>query len=162
MDRQAALAGFEAARLEWEAAFARVPDAALTYLKPGDDYALGGLLVHVNWVLQHYLRVLEGEVVLHDLPLSGEAHDGLTAARRVESLAEMSRLHDAVTSALARLDDSAWRRVTPVVYGPGEQPYPTTAGDVVGWLSDHYREHVDQCADLIREWSTPPMHDSRA
>ena len=159
MNAQAALAVFEAARLEWEAAFARVPDAALAYLKPGDDYALGGLLVHVNWVLAHYLRVLEGDVVLHDPPLSREAHDGLTPARRAESLAEMSRLHDAVTSAVARLDESAWGRVTPVVYGPDEEPYPTTPEDVVGWLRDHYREHVDQCADLIREWSSAPRSE---
>lgn len=152
MDPQAALADFDAARLEWEAAFARVPDAALAYLKPGDDYALGGLLVHVNWVLAHYLRVLDGEVVLRDPPLSSEAHDGLTPVRRAESLAEMSRLHDAVLSAVGRLDDSGWRRVTPVVYGPGQEPYPTTSEDVVGWLRDHYREHVEQCADLIEEW----------
>ena len=153
MDRQAALADFEEARLEWEAAFARVPDAALTYLKPGDDYALGGLLVHVNWVLAHYLRVLDGEVVLHDPALSREAHDGLTPAERALSLTEMSRLHDAVRSAVLGLDDSDWRRVTPVVYGPGQEPYPTTPEDVVGWLRDHYREHVEQCADLIHEWS---------
>ena len=153
MDRQAALADFEEARLEWEGAFARVPDAALTYLKPGDDYALGGLLVHVNWVLERYLRVLDGEVVLHDPALSREAHDGLTTARRASSLAEMSRLHDAVRLAVLGLSDSQWRRVTPVVYGPGQEPYPTTPEDVIGWLRDHYREHVEQCADLIHEWS---------
>ena len=53
MEREAALADFESARKEWEAAFANVPDGALTYLKPGDDYSLGGLQVHVNWVLVH-------------------------------------------------------------------------------------------------------------
>ena len=152
MDSQSALADLEAARLEWEAAFGGIPDAALAYLKPGDDYALGGLLTHVNWVLEHYLRVLEGEVELHDPPLSHEAHDGLTPARRSEALAEMSRLHAAVRSAVMRFDPSAWARVTPVVYGPGQEPYPTTPEDVVGWLRDHYREHVAQCADLIREW----------
>src|SRR2546428_11235899 len=62
MEREAALADFETARKEWEAAFANVPDGALTYLKPGDDYSLGGLQVHVNWVLVHYLRVLDGIV----------------------------------------------------------------------------------------------------
>ena len=58
MERDEALVDFERARAEWDEAFARVPDAALGYLKPGDDYALGGLLVHVNWVLAHYARVL--------------------------------------------------------------------------------------------------------
>src|SRR5260370_7270698 len=62
MDKGTALADFEAARKEWESAFAEVPDGALAYLKPGDDYALGGLQVHVNWVLTHYRRVLDGIV----------------------------------------------------------------------------------------------------
>src|SRR6267143_5700492 len=57
-----ALADFEASRKEWDLAFAQVPDEALGYLKPGDDYALGGLQVHVNWVLTHYRRVLDGIV----------------------------------------------------------------------------------------------------
>src|SRR5256714_12673848 len=60
MERDAALADFETARGEWERAFAQIPDSALTYLKPGDDYSLGGLQVHVNWVLAHYRRVLDG------------------------------------------------------------------------------------------------------
>src|SRR5438128_12067641 len=60
VDREAALSDFDAARAEWEAVFAQVPDAALSYLKPGDDYALGGLQVHVNWDLVHYSRVLDG------------------------------------------------------------------------------------------------------
>src|SRR5712692_11793802 len=62
MDRESSLRDFEKARGEWEAAFEKVPDAALTYLKPGDDYSLGGLQVHVNWVLEHYNRVLNAIV----------------------------------------------------------------------------------------------------
>lgn len=153
MERHAALADFGAARREWEEAFARVPDAGLAYLKPGDDYSLGGLLVHVNWVLTRYLHVLEGETVLHEPPVSGEARNGLTPERRAERLAEMARLHAAVLAQANRLDESTWERVTPVVYGPGEEPFPTTPAAVLGWLCDHYREHVAQCADLIEEWS---------
>ena len=43
-------------------------------------------------------------------------------------------------------------RTAPVVYGPGQAPYPTSADDLIGWLRDHYREHVEQSADLIEEW----------
>lgn len=136
MEREAALAGFEAARREWEDAFGRVPDAALRYLKPGDDYSLGGLQVHVNWVLAHYLRVLEGAVVVQDPPLSEDARLGLTVEQRRESLAEMGRLHEAVRAVVAGLKPSEWQRLTPVVYGPGEDPYPTSPADVVGWLTD--------------------------
>ena len=60
MVKDKALNDFEAARRAWDAAFAQAPDEALTYLKPGDDYALGGLQVHVNWVLVHYRRILDG------------------------------------------------------------------------------------------------------
>jgi DinB superfamily len=155
MDRPAALADFEVARTEWEAAFARVPDAALTYLKPGDDYALGGLLVHVNWVLARYLRVLDGRVVLEHPPVTEDVRRGLTPRQRLEALQEMARLHAAVRSAVEGLDAAEWERKTPVVYGEGEAPYLTSPEDVLGWLRDHYREHVAQCADLIGEWSAP-------
>src|SRR3989442_12451498 len=103
MEREAALADFETARKEWEAAFAKVPDGALTYLKPGDDYSLGGLQVHVNWVLVHYRRVLDGilaagfaETAPADPPaggpraLGGPKH-GLMPAGRRSFLAELGR-----------------------------------------------------------------------
>ncbi|HUZ87088.1 MAG TPA: hypothetical protein VNF26_09055 [Candidatus Baltobacterales bacterium] len=57
--RESAMADFEAARSEWDAGFQHVPDEALAYLKPADDYSLGGLQTHVNWVLVHYRRVLD-------------------------------------------------------------------------------------------------------
>src|SRR2546430_17238522 len=99
MEREAALADFETARQEWEAAFANVPDGALTYLKPGDDYSLGGLQVHANWVLVHYRRVLDGilaagfsETAAGDPPAGGRgplegAQHGLMPAERRSALA---------------------------------------------------------------------------
>src|SRR6202049_1849070 len=111
MDRDAALADFESARVEWEAAFAQVPDGALAYLKPGDDYALGGLQVHVNWVLTHYRRVLDGIVggsfkALGPQDAQGEgeaaalrAKEGLGKGERPKAMDEMGRLHAAVSTA---------------------------------------------------------------
>ena len=29
---------------------------------------------------------------------------------------------------------------------------PTSPDDVLGWLRDHYREHVEQCPELIASW----------
>lgn len=164
MERDAALADFDAARAEWEDAFGRVPDGALMYLKPGDDYSLGGLLVHVNWVLAHYHRVLTGMVRARfeqigsqdpagaeEIALKG-ARRGLTPEERRKSLEEMGRLHASVSSAVRKLNPDDWSRKAPVVYGEGEDPYPTSAEDVVGWLREHYREHVEQSAALIDEW----------
>lgn len=166
MDRQAALADFEAARGEWEGAFGRVPDGALTYLKAGDDYALGGLQVHVNWVLAHYRRVLDA-MVAADFAETGPqdppgaetkardgARRGLTPADRRSSLDEMEHLHAAVSALCRGVAESDWSHKVPVVYGAGQEPYPTSPEDVLGWLRDHYREHVEQSGALIEEWRT--------
>ncbi len=164
MDREAALADFDAARKEWEAAFVQVPDGALVYLKPGDDYALGGLQVHVNWVLLHYRRVLDGIVAggfkpvgPQDSPGEGDAagqraKEGLAKGDRAKSLADMARLHAAVTAACTKVSAADWARKAEVVYGEGQDPYPTSPEDIVDWLRDHYREHVTQSADLIDAW----------
>ena len=165
MERKAALADFDRARAEWEAAFARVPDAALGFLKPGDDYSLGGLMAHVNWVLVHYGRVLDAIVAGgfeavgpqdppgEDVQAREAARRGLSgAAERGRSLAEMAVLHERARSAMTTLQATDWDRKCPVVYAPGDEPYDTSPRDVAGWLSDHYREHVSQTADLIEEW----------
>ena len=164
MQRAAALADFELARNEWESAFAQVPEGALAYLKPGDDYALGGLQVHVNWVLTHYRRVIDGVIAGGFAQLgpqggTGEAEAagqrakaGLEARERAKAIEEMGRLHAAVVAAVTRLPETDWSRKAAVVYGAGQDPYPTSPEDVVEWLRDHYREHVTQSADLIREW----------
>jgi hypothetical protein len=158
------LADLEAARTEWDAAFAKVPDEALSYLKPGDDYALGGLQVHVNWVLVHYRRILDGLVdggfaPLDPLDPPGEHDDfnkrskaGLTTEGRRVALADMASVHRAVLEAVNDLPDESWSRKTPVVYGAGQDPYPTSPEDVIGWLADHYREHVQQCPELVAAW----------
>jgi len=165
MEREEALADFDRARAEWEAAFARVPDAGLAFLKPGDDYALGGLMAHVNWVLVHYGRVLDAIVAGgfraigpqdppgEDAEAREAARRGLSgAAERSRSLAEMVVLHERARGAMSSLRAADWDRKCPVVYAPGEEPYDTSPQDVAGWLSDHYREHVSQTADLIEEW----------
>ncbi len=164
MDREDALADFGAARSEWESAFANVPDDALGYLKPGDDYALGGLLIHVTWVLMHYTRVLDGIIAARFGPLTpqdapGEAEAagqrarvGLAASQRAKALTEMGRLHAAVVTAITPLPEGDWWRKAAVIYGEGHDPYPTSPEDIVGWLRDHYREHVEQSADLVADW----------
>ena len=164
MEKEAAVAELDAARAEWERAFEQVPDGALGYLKPGDDYALGGLQVHVNWVLAHYRRVLDGIVrngftrLEPQDPAGAEqqavaaARHGLEAGSRKPALDEMAKLHQAVRSSAERLKKGDWDRKAPVVYGAGQEPYPTSPEDILGWLTDHYREHVSQCGDLVVEW----------
>jgi len=162
--QRSAIADLEAARSEWAASFQQVPDEALAYLKPGDDYSLGGLQTHVNWVLLHYRRVLEGIIAgrfgalgPQDGPGEADAaghkaRSGMTPQERRVALDEMARLHSAVVVAAAKLGEDDWARKAPVTYGAGQDPYPTSPEDIVGWLRDHYREHVQQSADLVAEW----------
>src|ERR1700682_867307 len=108
MQQDPGLADFEAARMEGEAAFGQVPDAALAYLKPGDDYALGGLQVHVVWVLTHYRRVLDGIIAggfaqlgPQDGPGDAEAagkkaRAGLETREREKSLEQVGRLQTGI------------------------------------------------------------------
>src|ERR1700694_3718004 len=58
-ERESVLAAFDEGRTKFEEAVRRAPDAALRFRAPGDDYALGGLVVHVTQVLRHYADVLE-------------------------------------------------------------------------------------------------------
>lgn len=164
MDRDAALADLDTARAEWESVFAQVPDAALAYLKPGDDYAVGGLQVHVNWVLLHYRRILDaivaggfGSVQPLDSPAevvaaNRKAKDGLKPGERQAVLRDMGELHAAVRAAALSVGADDWTRKADVTYRTGEEPYPTSPEDVLGWLRDHYREHVEQAPELVAEW----------
>jgi hypothetical protein len=164
VSKDEALADLESGRKEWEAAFAQVPDEALAYLKPGDDYALGGLQVHVNWVLVHYRRVLDGLVDRGFTPLppldppdenaefNQRAKAGLDRESRRQALEDMASVHRAVVETANQVPDEGWSRKTPVTYGVGQDPYPTSADDVIGWLAGHYREHVQQCPELVADW----------
>src|SRR5207245_2888051 len=83
------------------------------FLKPGDDYSLGGLMVHVNWVLTHYGRMLDAIVAggfasvgPQDPPgeeaeVREAARRGLEVSERRQSLERMAALHAEVRTALA-------------------------------------------------------------
>src|SRR5215472_1160789 len=99
--RESDLARFDEARTAFSQALAAAPDESLHFLKPGDDYALGGLLYHANAVLTHYDVVLDaivaagfGEVTPADPPglfevANARAKEGLTSAERTSELALM-------------------------------------------------------------------------
>ena len=145
-------------------ALREAPDEALTYVRDGDIYAIGGLAIHCNWVLKHYRRVLAqlgepGGAELRATDPAGE-HDeanrrslaGLTPAERGRELAELSSLHEDVKRTAGTLPAAAWEEKTAVVYGDAADAYPTSPDDVIGWLRDHYREHVPHAGELLAEW----------
>lgn len=162
--RGAVLTDFAGARDRFLSAFREVPDEALRFLRPGDDYALGGLMHHISWVLVRYARVLEaisaagfGEVRSEDPPdevadANEKAREGLEAGQRRAALDDLHSRHARVEELIRTLPAQDFERKAPVVYGPGPEPYPTSPADVVGWLKDHYEEHVPHARELLQEW----------
>ena len=163
VEKSAALADFERARDEFLDAMHACPDEALAYLKPGDIYAIGGFFPHANWVLKHYLRVLErlgaGQAGFRTDDPAGEHEEanrralaGLQPGQRDAELAELGHHHRRVLSVSESIPTEVWESKVDVFYFDADDAFPTSPDDVLGWLRDHYREHVPQSADLLAEW----------
>ena len=167
MSRGEALAGLEAARAAFVRAYEAVPVEALGYLRPGDDYALGGLVTHVAAVLEHYRLVLATvveaafeQVRPEDPPgfwehVGAAAAAGLAPDEAAAAFAELDRRHEEFVAAALALPEEDWERSAPVLFGSSEEALPTSPADISGWLLDHYREHVPQVADLFADWRSP-------
>jgi hypothetical protein len=74
--KERAIAHLRESRKAIEDAFAAMPDAALAWLKPGDDYAIGGVAIHLIQSLDGYIATLQA---MHDAgyrDTAGPAEDG--------------------------------------------------------------------------------------
>jgi len=163
-DQATALAEFDRARTSFEEAVRGAPDAALRYRASGDDYALGGLLVHVTQVLRHYADVLSAihaadwqtPTAPPSLTTDSDAaliRDGFGGESRAAMLGKLREAHGALVDAV-RAEPADWfSRQTAVMYSSSSEPFPTSPADVVGWVRDHYVEHTQQIADLVLAWS---------
>jgi hypothetical protein len=164
MDREALLGEFDRARLDFEEALRRAPDAALRYKPPGEDYALGGLVVHVTDVLRRYGLLVgalrsPGETPMPAPPSPTPAEDaaqireGFGGEARGAVLEDMRSAHSAFVDAFRSTREAALREQVPVTYGSSTEPHPTAPADVMGWVLDHYREHTQQVGDLVSAWA---------
>jgi ketosteroid isomerase-like protein len=160
-----AMAAFATARDEYLSTMGQVPSEAIEYLKPGDDYSLGGIAVHVNYVLEHYANVL-GAMIAAGFNESrpedpaglqeradARAKASLTSEEVRAELARTERLHRRVSEIISGVGDLD--RKAPVWYPGGNEAYPTSGADVLGWLTDHYAEHVPQIRALAAEAKSP-------
>lgn len=162
------LARFDTARDAFLAAFAEAPDDALPYTPAGEEYALGVLPLHLQDSMNHYLDVYTrmvgadyGPVDLTSDPShaahEAELHQRLvitkpTGADRAAMLGDLAATHQRIRDRFADLDDATVARQADVIYSPGTAPYPTSVADIMGWLTDHYDEHVAQTAQLLERW----------
>jgi hypothetical protein len=162
--RRTALAAFDAARGRFELAFGSVPDEALGYRPEGDDYALGGLVVHVTEVLEHYGHILGlikaaelGEVRVGNGAEAAEAHhpgtamDGFEDHQRGAVSDALRSAHDSLAVSIRSLPEADYARKATVTPSDGE-PYEAGAADILDWMTEHYRDHTDQVGGLLAAW----------
>jgi hypothetical protein len=164
VDQQAVLADFDQNRLAFEEAVRRAPDAALRYRPAGEDYALGGLVVHVSQSLRHYANVLAAVQAANwqalsapEFPSNDEdavlIRDGFGGEARAAVLGEMRAAHSALVEAVQGAGAEAFRREVPVTYSSGSEPFATSPALIIGWLRDHYKEHIEQVTELVSAWA---------
>src|SRR5262245_28352803 len=134
------MAAFNAARDEFLAAYATVPDEALAFLPPGDEYALGALPIHVCDSIEHYLLVFERVTqasyasidLTHDEAatlMSRQQHERMlqarpTAKERAELAETMQATHDRLRQRFDALSDEEYQRAASVIYDAGGQLFP--------------------------------------
>lgn len=164
------VARFDAARDAFLSAFAEAPDEAMPYTPAGEEYALGVLPLHLQDSMNHYLDVYTRMVAASYSPVDLTAdssrgqeeaalHQRLvttkpTGADRGRLLADLAATHQRITERFGTLDDAAVIRKADVIYTPGTPPYPTSVADILGWLTDHYEEHIAQTGELLARWQS--------
>jgi hypothetical protein len=164
-DQTNALAKFAEARDRFFGAFDAVPDDALIYRPPEDDFAVGGIPAHVAQVLRNYRNTLLGMIDAdfsetttvagsYDTPQQRPENtkNGISSDQRAGVLADVSLEHNGLADAAGGLTPEQCARSAPVRYGVGADPYDTTALAILGWVTDHYMEHVDQINSLVARW----------
>lgn len=163
--RKDALAKLEAAHAAIADAFAAMPDAALAWLKPGDDYAIGGVAIHLIQSLDGYIGTLAAldAAGYRDTAGPGEhekavdaqlarARRGVSADERAATFGEMNTKHERLASLARRPSDAQFDALIGVTYPGDAVPYPTSVALVVQWMTDHYAEHVPHVQTLLSQW----------
>ena len=162
--REASLNDFDTQRVRFENAIRSAPDAALRFKPAGEDYTLGGLVVHVAQVLRKYTAVLEAMQAADWAPVDeprqaasdGEAdliRDGFDGSARLVMLDDMRGAHTRLVEAVRATPEARFTTPAAVTFAGSQEPYPTSPADVLGWVLDHYTEHTQQVADLLGAWS---------
>jgi hypothetical protein len=82
------------------------------------------------------------------------------AAERPAILHELATSHQEAHSRFSAVDAAAFERRAEVIYTAGTAPYPTSARDMLGWLTDHYDEHIAQTRQMLAEWKGLQQHSS--
>ena len=164
--READLHELFVARGAFAAAFRPVPDEALAFKGPSDRYALSGIVVHVTATLDHYRRVVEGMLDRQFAAFTLQPQDpgveaahaeraqtGFAAGDRNEAFALLESAHDDFATAVLTVQPQDYARKVTVTHKAGEAATDTSPADIVGWLTDHYREHAGEVTAMAAKAS---------
>jgi hypothetical protein len=140
----------------------------MPYVPDGDEYALGGLLLHLQHPLRDYTsqlrRMIRADFAQIDLSADPartatqeQRHEKLVSWRptgtdRAGLLSGLKSAHQDAREQLAAVDEETFTRSAPVIYSAGTDPYPTSARNIIGWLIDHYQEHIVQVQEMLKNW----------
>ena len=160
-----ALARLDAAHRSIQETFAAMPDAALAWLKPGDDYAIGGIAIHLLQSLDGYIGTLEALRAAGFTDTDGPGEDeavvdaqlvharrGLAPTERAATFAEMGEKQARLAALAATADEAQFGSLAGIRYPGDDAPYPTSVALVVRWMTEHYAEHVPHANGLFAEW----------
>ncbi|HEX8220071.1 MAG TPA: DinB family protein [Chloroflexia bacterium] len=175
IERETVLADFDHARDDFEDALGRVPDEAMGYKPEGDDYTIGGIVMHITNSMRMYAVLLGmmrdaefqevrlaaypgGDAVVEGDP-SGDWVEGIPSLspedatrNRQAALDAMEAAHDKLAAQLRELLKDDFSRQAPVYYPGAEDTFPTSGADILRWQTDHYREHVPQVLQMLEQW----------
>src|SRR5438105_13905983 len=123
-----ALVEFDRSRDAFEEALRSAPDAALRYRPEGEDYALGGLVIHVAEVLEKYAGVLGTirdasfePIQEEDKPTSAadaaSIREGFGAEGRTTALGRVRAAHDRLVNQVRAVGATDFERKAPVTFG---------------------------------------------
>jgi hypothetical protein len=155
ISREATLAKFDHARNDFMDAYLEVPDESLVFMPEGDDYTIGYVLIHLNTSITQYTGLLEQmrEAVWAPVaPTFPERPPLDTLVDRATALAELEQAHDKLARRLNELTTDEFERKCDVTFPDTTEPWPTSARDITGWLTDHYYEHIPHVQALVESW----------
>jgi hypothetical protein len=163
--KEDALAKMDEAHAAIVATFAAMPDSALEWLKPGDDYAIGGIVIHLISSLDGYIGTLAAMEAAGYRDTAGPSEDdavvdaqlaharrGLTPDERTTVFTDMKEKHRSLAELARGASEAQFDALVGITYPGDEAPYPTSVALVVQWMTEHYAEHVPHARALFAEW----------
>jgi|GEM_PF-4838068 len=164
IDRENALADFDHAREDFEAALEQVPDEGMNYTHEGEELSISDLIAHITASLTGYSRLIDmmREAEYQEIRMAAEpentrgvlessqpADQPPRSRTRSGDLEEMEAAHDELAARLRDMAYEEYSRQAAVYYPDSTDPRATRASDIISLVTDHYRRHARQLLEMV-------------